>query len=252
MLMVASSRKYSLPLLREPVNQAITSRMACDQRKLESVGLISASIQQKMIESLRRSGIQDKRVLHAMRVVPRHIFIDTGWAAHAYQDIALAVGHGQTISKPSVVAKTLELVMATRLANTPSFKVLEIGTGCGYQAALLSHLAQEVYSIERIKPLFERAKSNLRPLRVPNLRLHYGDGCLGLPQVGSFDVIVLAAATVEIPLALRSQLAIGGRCIAPIGAETQVLTVIERISATQWRESKIAPVFFVPLKKGLA
>jgi len=129
--------------------------------------------------------------------------------------------------------------------------VLEIGTGCGYQAAVLSQVAREVYSIERIKPLFERAKSNLRPLRVPNIRLHYGDGRQGLPAVAPFDAILLAAAGLEVPQALLEQLEIGGRLVAPVGGEEQVLTLIERLTPTQWRESQLDRVFFVPLKSGV-
>jgi len=141
----------------------------------------------------------------------------------------------------------IELAAAGRALN----KVLEIGTGCGYQAAVLSRVSREVYSIERIKPLFERAKSNLRSLRLPNLRLHYGDGRLGLPAVAPFDAILLAAAGLEVPQALLEQLEIGGRLIAPVGGEEQVLTLIERISQTEWRESRLDRVFFVPLKTGV-
>jgi protein-L-isoaspartate(D-aspartate) O-methyltransferase len=148
----------------------------------------------------------------------------------------------------------LELVLAGRTLST----VLEIGTGCGYQAAVLSRIARDVYSIERIKPLYDRAKTNLRPLRIPNIRLHYGDGRLGLPAAAPFDAIVIAAAGFDVPQALLEQLAIGGRLVAPVaaghdaaGEATQVLTLVERTGPAQWRESRLDRVFFVPLKSGV-
>jgi len=209
--------------------------------------LNSDRVRERMVERLRASGIADPRVLAALAVVPRHQFVDAGLATQAYEDAALPIGHHQTISKPSVVARMIELATAGRSLN----KVLEIGTGCGYQAAVLSQVARDVYSIERIKPLYERAKSNLRPLRVPNIRLHYGDGREGLPAVAPFDAILLAAAGLEVPQALLEQLEIGGRLIAPVGGESQVLTLIERVAPTQWRESRLDRVFFVPLKSGV-
>ena len=209
--------------------------------------LNSDRVRERLVERLRARGIRDPRVLGAIAAVPRHLFVDAGLATQAYEDAALPIGHHQTISKPSVVARMIELAAAGRALN----KVLEIGTGCGYQAAVLSRVSREVYSIERIKPLFERAKSNLRSLRLPNLRLHYGDGRLGLPAVAPFDAILLAAAGLEVPQALLEQLEIGGRLIAPVGGEEQVLTLIERISQTEWRESRLDRVFFVPLKTGV-
>jgi protein-L-isoaspartate(D-aspartate) O-methyltransferase len=199
------------------------------------------------VERLRAGGIRDARVLAALAEIPRHQFVDAGLATQAYEDTALPIGHHQTISKPSVVARMIELATAGRALS----KVLEIGTGCGYQAAVLSRVAREVYSIERIKPLSERAKSNLRSLRLPNLRLHYGDGRLGLPEVAPFDAILLAAAGLEVPQALLEQLAIGGRLIAPVGGEEQVLTLVERVAPAEWRESRLDRVFFVPLKTGV-
>jgi Protein-L-isoaspartate carboxylmethyltransferase len=155
-----------------------------------ALALTSERVRERMVERLRANGVTDQRVLNAMSVVPRHMFVDPGLAAQAYEDAALPIGHHQTISKPSVVARMIELAAAGRALNT----VLEIGTGCGYQAAVLSQVARDVYSIERIKPLSERAKTNLRPLRIPNIRLHYGDGRLGLPSAAPFDAIVIAAA----------------------------------------------------------
>jgi protein-L-isoaspartate(D-aspartate) O-methyltransferase len=212
--------------------------------------LTSERVRERMVERLRTNGITDPRVLNAMSVVPRHMFVDPGLAAQAYEDAALPIGHHQTISKPSVVARMIELVATGRTLD----KVLEIGTGCGYQAAVLSQVAKEVYSIERVRPLSERAKLNLRPLRVPNIRLHYGDGRLGLPAAAPFDAIVIACAGLDVPQALLDQLAVGGKLVAPVGsqaAQSQVLTLVTRISATQWRESQLDRVFFVPLKSGV-
>jgi protein-L-isoaspartate(D-aspartate) O-methyltransferase len=212
--------------------------------------LTSERVRERMVERLRANGITDARVLAAMAAVPRHMFVDPGLATQAYEDAALPIGHHQTISKPSVVARMIELVAAGRTLRN----VLEIGTGCGYQAAVLSQVATDVYSIERIRPLSERAKLNLRPLRVPNIRLHYGDGRLGLPAVAPFDAIVIACAGLDVPQALLDQLAVGGRLVAPVGSQTaqaQILTLVERVSPTQWRESQLDRVFFVPLKSGV-
>ncbi|KAB0632083.1 protein-L-isoaspartate(D-aspartate) O-methyltransferase [Burkholderia latens] len=212
--------------------------------------LTSERVRERMVERLRANGVTDARVLDAMAAVPRHLFVDPGLATQAYEDSALPIGHQQTISKPSVVARMIELAMAGRTLE----RVLEIGTGCGYQAAVLSRVARDVYSIERIKPLYERAKLNLRPLRVPNIRLHYGDGRVGLPSAAPFDAIVIAAAGLDVPQALLEQLAIGGRLVAPVGGQSgqpQVLTLVERVAHAQWRESRLDRVFFVPLKSGV-
>ena len=180
-----------------------------------------------MVERLRANGITDPRVLNAMSVVPRHMFVDPGLPRRLTKTRRCRIGHHQTISKPSVVARMIELVAAGRTLT----KVLEIGTGCGYQAAVLSLVAAEVYSIERVRPLSERAKLNLRPLRVPNIRLHYGDGRLGLTAAAPFDAIVIACAGLDVPQALLDQLAVGGRLVAPVGcsAQSQVLTLVERV-----------------------
>jgi protein-L-isoaspartate(D-aspartate) O-methyltransferase len=215
-----------------------------------ALALTSERVRERMVERLRANGIRDARVLSAMSAVPRHMFVDPGLAAQAYEDSALPIGHQQTISKPSVVARMLELACAARSIE----RVLEIGTGCGYQAAVLSQIARDVYSIERVKPLYERAKLNLRPLRVPNIRLHYGDGRIGLPAAAPFDAIVIAAAGFDVPQALLEQLAVGGRLVAPVaalGTDRQVLTLVERVAPTQWRESQLDRVFFVPLKSGV-
>lgn len=214
----------------------------------DGIGLTSERVRARMAERVAASGVKHPGVLAALATVPRHGFVDAALANQAYEDAALPIGHGQTISKPSVVGRMIELLLA---GGRPLEKVLEIGTGCGYQAAVLSCVARDVYSIERVRPLHERAKANLRPLRVPNIRLHYGDGRLGLPAVAPFDGIVIAAAGLEIPDALVDQLAVGARLVAPVGGEQQILTLIERIGARQWRETQLDRVLFVPLKSGI-
>ncbi|GCB03043.1 protein-L-isoaspartate(D-aspartate) O-methyltransferase [Ralstonia sp. SET104] len=220
-------------------------------------GMASDRARQALIGRVQAGGVSDKRVLAAIGAVPRHLFVDAGLASQAYEDSALPIGHQQTISKPSVVGRMIELLLGGRPVRTgmPLARVLEIGTGCGYQAAVLAQLADEVYSIERVRPLHEKAKANLRPLRVPNIRLHYGDGMLGLPKAAPFDAIILAAAGLEVPQALLDQLAIGGRLIAPVATDrnsgpAQQLVLIERRSRFQFHSTALEGVFFVPLKSG--
>ena len=196
-----------------------------------------------------RQGVKDQQVLAALETVPRHMFIEPALSAQAYADVSLPIGHHQTISQPYIVARMIELL---RGRGQPLRRVLEIGTGCGYQAAVLSCVAQEVYSIERIKQLHELAKSNLRPLRVANLRLQYGDGMLGLSQAAPFDGIILAAAGFEVPRALLEQMAIGGRLVAPLGAQVQHLQRIIRIGTTEWTSETLETCHFVPLRPGTA
>jgi protein-L-isoaspartate(D-aspartate) O-methyltransferase len=196
------------------------------------------------------AGVKHTKTLDAIATVPRHAFMDAGLHPQAYEDSALPIGHQQTISKPSVVARMIELLHKSK---QPLNKVLEIGTGCGYQAAVLSLLADEVYSIERIRPLHDLARDNLRPFRIKNLRLIYGDGILGLPQAAPFDSIILAAAGLGIPDALLDQLAIGGRLVAPVArnAKEQQLLLIERVSSHRYQRTALDDVFFVPLQSGV-
>jgi len=203
-----------------------------------------------MIERLRAEGIRDERVLAAMDAVPRHLFVDEALASRAYEDTALPIGFGQTISQPYVVARMIELLGEGRELG----KVLEVGTGCGYQAAVLAQGAAEVYSIERIKALLERARANLRELRLRNLRLVHGDGNAGLEKAAPFDSIIVAAAAAQAPQPLLRQLAQGGRMIVPVrsgagGAQRLMLT--ER-GARGYRETAYDPVRFVPLESGKA
>ena len=209
-----------------------------------------AAYRQALAAKVHAGGIKHGKTLEALATVPRHAFMDAGLHAQAYEDSALPIGHQQTISKPSVVARMIELLHKPR---QPLGKVLEIGTGCGYQAAVLSLLAEEVYSIERIRPLHDMARSKLRPFRIKNLRLIYGDGILGLPQAAPFDGIILAAAGLGIPDALLDQLAIGGRLVAPVArnAKEQQLVLVERMSSQRYQRTVLDGVFFVPLQSGV-
>ena len=213
------------------------------------IGMTSQRTRDRMVHRLRERGIADERVLAAMAAVPRHVFVEEALASRAYEDSALPIGFGQTISQPYVVARMIELLVADREPG----KVLEIGTGCGYQAAVLAQVFAEVYSVERIKALLERARANLISLRLANLRLAYADGGDGLPAAAPFDAIVAAAAARQIPDALRGQLAPGGRMILPLhaGDGSQRLVLVER-SRRGFRESELDAVKFVPFEAGRA
>lgn len=211
------------------------------------VGMVSDKIRQAMVSRVAQQGVKDNLVLGALEAIPRHLFVESGLASQAYIDASLPIGHHQTISQPYIVARMTEILRNGKNLN----KVLEIGTGCGYQAAVLSLVAQEVYSIERIKALHELAKVNLRPMRIANIRLHYGDGMLGLPQVAPFDGIILAAAGMEVPHALLEQLSVGGRLIAPVGGRHQVLQLIERLGQNEWNSTILEQCHFVPLHQGV-
>lgn len=216
-----------------------------------SAPLVSDAVRSAMVARVAKQGVKDTKVLAAMEAVPRHMFIEPGLAGQAYIDASLPIGHHQTISQPYIVARMIEVMRANANAGELN-RVLEIGTGCGYQAAVLSLVAKEVYSIERIKPLHELAKTNLRPLRIANIRLHYGDGMLGLPQVAPFDGIILAAAGLEVPQALLDQMSIGGRLVAPVGVRHQVLQLIERVGKFEWTTTTLGDCHFVPLRPGVA
>ena len=200
----------------------------------------------RMIERLRTQGIVDEVVLAAMNAVPRHIFVEEILASRAYDDVALPINFGQTISSPYIVARMSELLRAgSRLG-----KVLEIGSGCGYQTAVLAQLADEVYSIERIGPLLTRTRNRLRELRLHNVRLKHSDGLLGLSEAASFDGIILAAATAHVPPPLLEQLAIGGRMVFPKGSQDQYLCVIDR-NSQGYTETILDEVRFVPMMPGI-
>ncbi len=207
--------------------------------------MTSQRTRDRMIARLREKGIVDETVLAAMREVPRHLFVEEAIASRAYEDTALPIGFEQTISQPYVVAR---MIAALRVGDKLG-RVLEVGTGCGYQAAVLAAIAREVYSMERIAALLEKARVNLRPLRLANLRLTYGDGAKGLPEAAPFDAIILAAATPDIPRALLDQLAPGGRLVAPVGSDEQELVLVEN-RREGFVQTRLDAVRFVPLRGG--
>lgn len=215
------------------------------------VGLVSPASRDRMIQHCNALGIRHRGVLHALGIVDRHLFVDEALASRAYDDCALPIGYEQTISKPSSVARMIELVL-NRNDGRPSgqLKALEIGTGCGYQAAVMAQIFGTVFSIERIRALADLARKNLRPLRLNNLRLVSGDGRLGLPSDGPFDAIILAAAGLDVPEALLKQMAVGGLLVAPVGSQEQSLHLVERRSVQDWQVTVVDSARFVPLKHG--
>jgi protein-L-isoaspartate(D-aspartate) O-methyltransferase len=222
--------------------------MAREVKDLRGIGMTSQRTRARMVERLRAQGIGDERVLAAMAAVPRHLFVEEALASRAYEDSALPIGFSQTISRPYVVARMIELLIR---GETPR-NALEVGTGCGYQAAVLARIFAEVYSIERIRALLERARTNLLALRLANLRLVHGDGYAGLEKAAPFQCIVVAAAAREVPQALLRQLAPGGRMILPLHeGRGQRLVLIER-SGRGFIESGLDPVRFVPMEMGKA
>jgi protein-L-isoaspartate(D-aspartate) O-methyltransferase len=209
------------------------------------IGMTSQRTRGRLIERLRGRGIEDEVVLAAMNAVPRHIFIDEALASRAYDDVSLPLGFGQTISQPYIVARMIEILRNGTALN----RVLEVGTGCGYQAAVLAQVAHEVYSVERVQPLYERAAAYMKELKIKNVSLRYADGNIGLPAVAPFDGIIMAAAATHISQALLEQLAVGGRMVLPMGAQEQFLCLVER-GAQGYRETRLEAVNFVPLLMG--
>ncbi|MFM8608881.1 MAG: protein-L-isoaspartate(D-aspartate) O-methyltransferase [Burkholderiaceae bacterium] len=221
---------------------------------VHGLGLDSSAVRERMVAKLRDQGISDAEVLRAMGQVERHRFVDTALVNQAYEDTSLPIGLGQTISKPNVVARMAELLRAALPPGEALLgRVLEIGTGCGYQAAVLSLLAREVYSIERLRGLHDKARSNLRPLLRPNIHLLFGDGMLGYPRGAPYAGIVAAAGGEAVPQAWTDQLAVGGRIVAPVvtASGSQALMVIDK-TATGLQRRVLEAVHFVPLKSGTA
>ena len=216
------------------------------------LGMDSSTFRARMVSKLASHGITDARVLNAMQATHRHSFVDTALANQAYEDTSLPIGWGQTISKPNVVARMVELLFEGKTG--PLGRVLEIGTGCGYQAAVLSHIAQEVYSIERVAGLYEKARENFRPFRIKNTHLLFGDGMLGFPKGAPYTGIIAAAGGDAIPQAWVDQLAVGGRIVAPVTnkeAGEQSLVVVDK-TETGLKRTVLELVQFVPLKSGIA
>jgi protein-L-isoaspartate(D-aspartate) O-methyltransferase len=234
-----------------PASAAAARAQTAAPPVVAGVGLDSAAVRQAMVRRLAQQGVTQPAVLQAFERVERHCFVDSGLAAQAYEDTSLPIGWGQTISKPSVVARMLELLCEGQAL--PLGRVLEIGTGCGYQAALLSHLCREVYSMERLRALHERARDNLRPMRIPNVHLIFGDGMLGYPKGAPYAGIIAAAGGESIPAAWLEQLAVGARLVAPAELQPgqQSLVVVQR-SAHGFERRVLEGVWFVPLQSGTA
>jgi protein-L-isoaspartate(D-aspartate) O-methyltransferase len=244
----------SRDLLRPQRPLQHAASVAARQSAPTGLGLDSAGVRSRMVERLRQEGLRHERVLAAMAATPRHLFVDAALVTQAYEDTSLPIGHGQTISKPSVVARMIELLMggANARAAGQLGRVLEIGTGCGYQAALLAALSKQVFSVERLKPLHDKARELMAPLRLSNVRLVYGDGMLGHAPNAPYDAIIAAAGGESLPQAWLDQLAIGGRLVAPVrdGVDRQVLVVLDR---TELGFERVVHevVQFVPLKSGI-
>ncbi|WP_074719931.1 protein-L-isoaspartate(D-aspartate) O-methyltransferase [Nitrosomonas ureae] len=210
------------------------------------IGMTSQRTRMRMIERLRKQGIADEVVLSAMSTIPRHIFVEEALASRAYEDVALPINYGQTISSPWIVARMSELLRV----NTNLEKVLEIGTGCGYQTAVLAKIAQKVYSVERIGSLLTRTRIRLQELQIRNIYLKHADGLLGLAEAGPFDGIIMTAVTTHVPISLLEQIVVGGRMIFPKGTQKQNLCVIER-NPQGYNETVLEEVNFVPLLGGV-
>ena len=213
------------------------------------IGMTSERTRTRLIERLQGHGITNQRVLDAMLQVPRHLFIDEAMSHRAYEDTALPIGFNQTISQPYIVARMIQAMLAT--PQTPKH-VLEIGTGSGYEAAVLSHLVDTVHTIERIYPLYDKSQRLLQQLRLNNVHVHYGDGLLGWPKAAPYDAIIVSAAGPQLPMELLQQLVDGGRMIIPIGADQEVqdLQIVTRLG-DQFTVLVLEQVRFVPLLKGV-
>jgi protein-L-isoaspartate(D-aspartate) O-methyltransferase len=214
--------------------------------RLTGIGMTSARTRDRLVQRLREQGIANPGVLDRIRNVPRHIFVDEALGSRAYEDTALPIGFGQTISQPYIVARMTEALLEGGRLHS----VLEVGTGCGYQTTVLSPLVDRLYTIERIEPLMIRAKERIKELGIRNVRFRYGDGIAGWKAHAPFDGILVAAAPLTVPEALLKQLRVGGRLLVPVGAEgEQELIRFTRKEQRVERES-LGPVAFVPLLGG--
>ncbi|NOY63153.1 MAG: protein-L-isoaspartate(D-aspartate) O-methyltransferase [Gammaproteobacteria bacterium] len=215
-------------------------------RHIHGIGMTSQRTRSRLVERLRQEGIHNEAVLAVVRDVPRHLFVDEALASRAYEDTALPIGHGQTISQPYIVARMTEVL----LESGPLDKVLEIGTGSGYQAAVMAALAGTVFSVERIKPLLDQARQRFRELGFKNIRLKLDDGHPGWPANGPYDAIIATAAPEKVPADLLVQLADGGRMVIPIGPQgRQMLTLIQR-NGDEFLQQPLEAVSFVPMIYG--
>lgn len=225
-----------------------TGRVMVDPTRHNGIGMTSARTRERLVARLREQGITNPEVLERIRSVPRHLFVDEALASRAYEDTALPIGHGQTISQPYIVARMTSALIE---AGKPR-KVLEVGTGCGYQTAVLAPLVTTLYSVERIGALQQRARQVLRDLRIGNVHMKHGDGFEGYAAYAPFDGIIVAAAAYSVPPALLEQLGEGGRLVIPVGTdrEQQLLRITRR--GERLEREVLGPVTFVPLLQGLA
>lgn len=214
--------------------------------RLQGIGMTSQRTRDRLVRRLQEEGINNQQVLEVIRSTPRHIFVDEALASRSYEDTALPIGHGQTISQPYVVAR----MTAALLESGPLNRVLEVGTGSGYQAAVMAPLAGEVYSVERIQPLLDQARERLSELQLRNVRLKHSDGSWGWPEFAPFDAIIATAAPEQVPEALLQQLAIGGRLVMPVGPQgVQELILLTRTEGGIERQV-LDKVSFVPMLGG--
>lgn len=219
---------------------------ALNDIRLQGIGMTSQRTRDRLISRLREQQISDQRVLDVIRDTPRHIFIDEALSHRAYEDTALPIGFNQTISQPYIVARMTEVL----LANGPLKTVLEVGTGSGYQTAVLSPLVERVFSVERIKPLQARARERFRQMGLKNITLQHTDGGMGWPSQAPFDGIIVTAAPENIPEELLEQLKVGGRLVIPVGQDQQTLKLIVRRSQDEYESTTLERVKFVPLLAG--
>ncbi|MFT6113912.1 MAG: protein-L-isoaspartate(D-aspartate) O-methyltransferase [Oleispira sp.] len=217
-----------------------------NDQQLAGIGMTSQRTRNRLVQRLRDNGIKNQQVLDVMASTPRHIFIDEALAHRAYEDTSLPIGNGQTISQPYIVAKMTELL----LAEGPLNNVLEVGTGSGYQTAILAPLVKRLYSVERIEPLLNKAKQRIRQLKLNNVSFKLSDGHWGWEQSGPYDGIIAAAAPEEIPQGLLDQMAEGGRMILPVGGEKQSLVLVIR-NGEKWQRQVLEEVNFVPFLSGI-
>ena len=224
-----------------------------EKRKTQGLGMTSLRTRQRLIERLTEKGIKDVRVLEAMRDTPRHLFLDEALASRAYEDLALPIGYQQTISQPYIVARMTEILIADKkLEAQPIEKALEVGTGCGYQAAILSRFSKSVHSLERIKALHDKAAMNLKNLKIRNVRLLFDDGSNFRNSSENYDAILFAAAPLEVPSYFLDKLNVGGRLVAPIGdGEVQDLSLIKKLGKDKYETEVVEKVLFVPFLGGI-
>jgi len=224
-----------------------------EKRKTQGLGMTSLRTRQRLIERLTEKGIKDVRVLEAMRDTPRHLFLDEALASRAYEDLALPIGYQQTISQPYIVARMTEILIEDKkLEAQPIEKALEVGTGCGYQAAILSRFSKSVHSLERIKALHDKAAMNLKNLKIRNVRLLFDDGSNFRDSSENYDAILFAAAPLEVPSYFLDKLSVGGRLVAPIGdGEVQDLSLIKKLGKDKYETEVVEKVLFVPFLGGI-